>query len=108
MGVTTPEIITNLFQTLTKDYPELEFGAHLHTHPHNWREKINTAAYKNGCRKFDAAIFGYGGCPMAKDDLLGNMPTEHFINAFGEENLGHLDLDEFEKSMRLARTVFEE
>ncbi|MFT4644654.1 MAG: hydroxymethylglutaryl-CoA lyase [Planctomycetota bacterium] len=106
VGVATPELLTYLFKTLTKDYPELEFGAHLHTHPHNWREKIK-AAYKNGCRRFDTAIFGYGGCPMAKDDLLGNMPTEHFINAFGEENLGHLDLGAFEESMRIARTVFE-
>tara|TARA_B110000037_G_scaffold215726_1_gene273575 strand:- start:673 stop:1521 length:849 start_codon:yes stop_codon:yes gene_type:complete len=105
VGVATPELLTYLFKTLTSDYPELEFGAHLHTHPHNWREKIK-AAYKNGCRRFDTAIFGYGGCPMAKDDLLGNMPTEHFINAFGEENLGHLDLDAFEEAMRIARTVF--
>ena len=105
VGVANPEIITYLFKTLTTDYPDLEFGAHLHTHPHNWREKIK-AAYKNGCRRFDTAIFGYGGCPMAKDDLLGNMPTEHFINAFGEENLGDLHLDEFEKAMRLARDVF--
>jgi len=105
VGVATPEIITYLFNALTNDYPNLEFGAHLHTHPHNWREKIK-AAYKNGCRRFDTAIFGYGGCPMAKDDLLGNMPTEHFINAFGEENLGDLHLEEFEKSMRLAREVF--
>ena len=105
VGVATPEVITYLFNTLTNDYPNLEFGAHLHTHPHNWREKIK-AAYKNGCRRFDTAIFGYGGCPMAKDDLLGNMPTEHFINAFGEENLGDLHLEEFEKSMRLAREVF--
>ncbi len=106
VGVAKPEVITYLFKNLTKDYPDLEFGAHLHTHPHNWREKIK-AAYKNGCRRFDTAIFGYGGCPMAKDDLLGNMPTEHFINAFGEENLGDLDLEAFEKSMRLARKVFE-
>jgi len=105
VGVATPEIITYLFKNLNKNHPELEFGAHLHTHPHNWREKIK-AAYKNGCRRFDTAIFGYGGCPMAKDDLLGNMPTEHFINAFGEENLGDLNLKAFEKSMRLARKVF--
>jgi len=107
VGVATPELITTLFSNLTKDHPKLEFGAHLHTHPHNWREKIK-AAYKNGCRRFDTAIFGYGGCPMAKDDLLGNMPTEHFVNAFGEENLGSdFNLKEFEEAMRMARGVFE-
>jgi len=105
VGVATPEIIAYLFQALTKDYPDLEFGAHLHTHPHNWRDKIK-AAYKNGCRRFDTAIFGYGGCPMAKDDLLGNMPTEHFINVFGEDKLGDLNLDAFEGSMRIAREIF--
>lgn len=106
VGVATPELITTLFQNLSKDHPDVEFGAHLHTHPHNWREKIK-AAYKNGCRRFDTAIFGYGGCPMAKDDLLGNMPTEHFVNAFGEEKLGDFNLKEFEEAMRMARGVFE-
>lgn len=107
VGVATPDLITTLFSNLTKEYPNLEFGAHLHTHPHNWREKIK-AAYKNGCRRFDTAIFGYGGCPMAKDDLLGNMPTEHFVNAFGEENLGPaFNIKEFEEAMRMARGVFE-
>lgn len=106
VGVATPELLTTLFSNLTKDYPNLEIGAHLHTHPHNWREKIK-AAYKNGCRRFDTAIFGYGGCPMAKDDLLGNMPTEHFINAFGEDKLGDINLKEFEEAMRMARGVFE-
>lgn len=106
VGVATPELITQSFTTLTKQYPQLEFGAHLHTHPHNWREKIK-AAYKSGCRRFDTAIFGYGGCPMAKDDLLGNMPTEHFVNAFGEENLGEdFNIEAFEEAMRIARKVF--
>lgn len=106
VGVATPEIITQLFSRLIKDYPALEFGAHLHTHPHNWREKIK-AAYKNGCRRFDTAIFGYGGCPMAKDDLLGNMPTEHFVNAFGDENLGKdFNINAFEDALRAAQKVF--
>ncbi|MGB1314416.1 MAG: hydroxymethylglutaryl-CoA lyase [Chitinophagales bacterium] len=105
VGVATPELLTTLFQNLGKDHSDIEIGAHLHTHPHNWREKIK-AAYKNGCRRFDTAIFGYGGCPMAKDDLLGNMPTEHFVNAFGEENLGDFNINEFEEAMRIARTVF--
>ncbi|MGB1248780.1 MAG: hydroxymethylglutaryl-CoA lyase [Chitinophagales bacterium] len=106
IGVAKPEIIEYLFSRLIPAFPDKEFGAHLHTAPHNWREKIETA-YMHGCRRFDTAIFGYGGCPMAKDDLIGNMPTEHFVNFFGGDKISHnFDVKAFEEAMRIARIVF--
>lgn len=75
IGSSTPDVITYLFSNLIPKYPEIEFGAHLHTTPTTWFEKVD-AAYKAGCRRFDGAIQGFGGCPMAKDELTGNMPTE--------------------------------
>lgn len=81
IGSSTPEIITYLFSSLIPEYPEIEFGAHLHTIPAKWHEKID-AAYQSGCRRFDGAIQGFGGCPMAKDELTGNMPTEKMLSYF--------------------------
>lgn len=81
IGSSTPEVIDYLFSNLIPKYPEIEFGAHLHTTPEKWHEKID-AAYKAGCRRFDGAIQGFGGCPMAKDDLTGNMPTEKLLSFF--------------------------
>jgi hydroxymethylglutaryl-CoA lyase len=81
IGSSTPEVIDYLFSNLIPKYPEIEFGAHLHTTPDKWHEKID-AAYKAGCRRFDGAIQGFGGCPMAKDDLTGNMPTEKLLSFF--------------------------
>lgn len=81
IGSSTPEVIDYLFSNLIAKYPEIEFGAHLHTTPDKWHEKID-AAYKAGCRRFDGAIQGFGGCPMAKDDLTGNMPTEKLLSYF--------------------------
>ncbi len=81
VGSSTPEVIHNLFSILIPKYPEIEFGAHLHTTPDKWFEKID-AAYKSGCRRFDGAIQGFGGCPMATDTLTGNMPTEKLLSYF--------------------------
>ncbi len=81
VGTSTPEIIGYLFSNLIPKYPNIEFGAHLHTTPAKWHEKID-AAYKAGCRRFDGAIQGFGGCPMAKDELTGNMPTEKILSYF--------------------------
>jgi hydroxymethylglutaryl-CoA lyase len=81
IGSSTPEVIDYLFSNLIPKYPNVEFGAHLHTTPDRWFEKID-AAYKSGCRRFDGAIQGFGGCPMAKDDLTGNMPTEKMLSYF--------------------------
>lgn len=81
VGTSTPEVIDYLFSNLIPKYPKIEFGAHLHTTPDKWHEKID-AAYNAGCHRFDGAIQGFGGCPMAADDLTGNMPTEKLVSFF--------------------------
>ncbi len=84
VGTSTPEVIDYLFSNLIPKYPDIEFGAHLHTTPTKWHEKVD-AAYKAGCCRFDGAIQGFGGCPMAKDELTGNMPTERMVSYFTAE-----------------------
>ena len=81
IGSSTPEIIDAVFSSLIPAYPKIEFGAHLHSTPEKWFEKID-AAYKTGCTRYDGAIQGFGGCPMAKDELTGNMPTEKLLSYF--------------------------
>jgi hydroxymethylglutaryl-CoA lyase len=106
IGVATPESIAYLFKHLIPPYPDVEFGAHLHTQAHNWLPKIE-AAYDGGCRRIDAALKGFGGCPMAKDELTGNMPTENVISYF--ENVGvelNLDRNAFEDAMAFTSQVF--
>ncbi|MBX2904272.1 MAG: hydroxymethylglutaryl-CoA lyase [Chitinophagales bacterium] len=106
IGVGSPENISYLFSNLIPAHPDLEFGAHLHTAPHNWRVKVE-AAFNNGCRRFDAAIKGFGGCPMAKDELIGNMPTENLVNYFEPADFGsQFSLDAFEGALREAANVF--
>lgn len=106
VGTSTPETITHLFETLIPQYPEVTFGAHLHTTPSTWFEKVN-AAYKAGCRRFDGAIQGFGGCPMAKDELVGNMPTEKMVSYFTTEKTNHnIDIFRFESTYNAASKVF--
>ncbi len=81
VGTSTPADIDYLFSHLIPGYPDIEFGAHLHTTPSQWHEKVH-AAYTAGCRRFDGAVQGFGGCPMAKDELTGNMPTEKMLSYF--------------------------
>ncbi|HSD06453.1 hydroxymethylglutaryl-CoA lyase [Flavobacterium sp.] len=81
IGSSTPDVIEYLFSHLIPQYSQIEFGAHLHSTPDKWLEKID-AAYKGGCRRFDGAIQGFGGCPMASDNLTGNMPTEKLLSYF--------------------------
>lgn len=106
IGSSTPEQIDYLFSNLIPAYPAMEFGAHLHTTPDRWFEKID-AAYKAGCLRFDGAIKGYGGCPMAKDDLTGNMPTEKMLSYFTankiETNLSGMS---FESAYNEALKIF--
>jgi hydroxymethylglutaryl-CoA lyase len=106
IGVSEPQIISRLFSSLVKEYPEFEIGAHLHTTPETWKEKVK-AAYKNGCKRFDGAILGFGGCPMAADDLTGNMATENLIDYFNTEKVD-LGLQEelFGKAREEATKVF--
>jgi hydroxymethylglutaryl-CoA lyase len=103
IGISNSTNIAPLFKTLIKEYPTIEFGAHFHTNPDKWEEKVDTA-YQNGCRRFDSALKGYGGCPMAEDKLTGNMPTEKLITYFSE-NL-ELNMEEFENSLVLSQKIF--
>lgn len=106
IGVSNPENISYLFSNLIPPYPDVEFGAHLHSQPHNWQEKIE-AAYKSGCRRFDSAMKGYGGCPMAKDELTGNMPTENMVSYFNQIHVETgLDPEAFNHAMALVNEVF--
>lgn len=90
VGVANPESIRYLFENLIPQHPDLEFGAHLHTTPDTWKEKIESA-YNAGCRRFDGAILGYGGCPMAADELVGNMPTENLLSFIGNTDSETID-----------------
>ncbi len=106
IGVATPDSISYLFSNLIPPYPDVEFGAHLHTHKHNWEEKIK-AAYESGCKRFDGAIMGYGGCPMAKDDLTGNMPTENLVSYINEQTDAEIvDSASFKKALEMAGELF--
>ena len=103
IGVSSPVNIEPLFSTLINEYPTIEFGAHFHTTPDTWEEKVDSA-FQNGCRRFDSAIKGYGGCPMAKDELVGNMPTEKLITCFSDD-LG-LNKEGIDKVLALTNSLF--
>ena len=106
IGSSKPQSISYLFSTLINAYPDIEFGAHLHTHPNTWHEKVE-AAYVAGCNRFDGAINGYGGCPMAKDALTGNMPTEKLLSYFTTHNIdSKLDVLAFESAHNVASRLF--
>ena len=106
IGVSNPDSIAYLFSQLIPAFSDVEFGAHLHTTPDKWEEKVHTA-YANGCRRFDGAIKGYGGCPMAKDDLTGNMPTEQMLHYFDENKIETgLNMDAFGQSIKASEAVF--
>ena len=106
IGSSTPEVISYIFSNLIPKYPNIEFGAHLHTTPDSWFEKVDSA-YKAGCIRFDGAIKGYGGCPMAKDELTGNMPTEKLVSYFTQQkaNTGVKPMS-FESAFNKALEVF--
>jgi len=106
VGTSDEETITYLFSHLIPAYPEMEFGAHLHTTPDSWYKKVN-AAYKSGCRRFDGAIRGFGGCPMAKDELTGNMPTEKMLSYFTQKKVKTgIKMTSFESAYNVASTIF--
>ena len=108
IGSSTPEIIDYLFSNLIKAHPQIEFGAHLHTTLDKWHEKID-AAYKAGCKRFDGAIQGFGGCPMAKDDLTGNMPTEKMLSYFTQQKANtNVSPMSFESAYNVASQIFGE
>ena len=86
IGTADPNDINKIFSNLIPKYMKIEFGAHFHTKPDEWFNKIDSA-YNAGCRRFDGAIKGFGGCPMAKDELTGNLPTEKLISFFNSKGL---------------------
>ncbi|MFQ5448712.1 MAG: hydroxymethylglutaryl-CoA lyase [Saprospiraceae bacterium] len=108
IGVSNPDSITYLFSHLLPLYQPkgIEIGAHLHTEPHRWREKV-AAAYHAGCTRFDGAIKGFGGCPMAKGDLTGNMPTENVVRYFKKSNVETgIDEKAFDEALLMSLDVF--
>ncbi len=106
IGVSNPENISYLFSKIIPEFPGIEIGAHLHTTPETWEEKVH-AAYTSGCRRFDSAIKGYGGCPMAADQLTGNMPTEKLISYFKDKKIATgLNDAAFADAMQLAGSTF--
>jgi hydroxymethylglutaryl-CoA lyase len=106
IGVSEPEQIQYLFNTLTKKLPNVEFGAHLHSTPTTRLEKVE-AAFNSGCQRFDGAIKGFGGCPMANDELVGNMATETILSFLKSKGVApNLNDAEFEKAMVLAAEIF--
>lgn len=106
IGVSNPQSIASLFGLISRQYPKLEVGAHLHAAPHTATEKIE-AAYKSGCKRFDGAILGFGGCPMAEDELVGNLATEKIIDYLESEGVkGEIDMLELGKAIQMAGEIF--
>ncbi len=106
IGVADGRTISYLFSNLIPLYPQIEFGAHLHTNPNAWHEKVD-AAFKAGCYRFDGAIKGFGGCPMAKDELTGNMPTEKLVSYFTANKVdANINALRFESAYNEALKIF--
>lgn len=106
IGSSTPKVIDYLFSNLISHYKNIEFGAHLHSTPDKWHEKVD-AAHKAGCNRFDGAIKGYGGCPMAKEELTGNMPTEKLLSYFTAHKVNtNIKPMSFESAYNKALEVF--
>ena len=106
IGIANPEQLENLYKSLSGLFPDTIFGVHLHSTPDTWFEKID-AAYKSGCKRFDAALKGYGGCPMAKDELTGNIATENVIAYLQQRGITTgLNLDKLQEALDYSGRVF--
>lgn len=106
IGSSEPNVISWLFKKLISEFPDVEFGAHLHTHPENWKEKV-TAALEAGCKRFDGALLGFGGCPMAKDELVGNMPSEHILRyLIKKEMIQNISQSALKEAQNEALSIF--
>lgn len=106
VGVATPQQVYDMTSYLVESLPGTEIGVHLHSTPSNWKEKLE-AAVKAGCKRFDGALKGIGGCPMADDELVGNMNSELMINYFEENNLLQgLNKEALAESLRIAGEIF--
>ncbi len=106
VGLATPQQISTALNALVPKYKNIQFGVHLHSTAHNWKEKI-TASYEAGCWRFDGALKGIGGCPMAENELVGNMNTEWLLSFFEEKGekifINHEALN---NSLLLAEEIF--
>jgi len=106
IGIADATQISNIYPNLCRLFPDAEFGIHLHSTPDTWQPKI-AAAYQSGCKRFDTAIKGYGGCPMAKDELTGNIATENLISYLKTQNEPTgLNMDKFQEAMDYSGRVF--
>jgi hydroxymethylglutaryl-CoA lyase len=106
VGVATPQQVYDMTSYLVESLPGTEIGVHLHSTPANWKEKLD-AAVKAGCRRFDGALKGIGGCPMADDELVGNMNSEWMIDYFKQRNLlPELNAEALEESLRMTGKIF--
>ena len=106
IGIGNSENIAYLFKHLIPLYPNVEIGAHLHTTPNSWKTKVE-AAFNNGCKRFDGALKGLGGCPMASDKLTGNMPTENLISFFQQQKIDlKINQEKLATAMMQADSVF--
>ena len=106
IGSATPSLIEKVYQYFSLKYPEVEFGLHLHTNPKFWRDKIDSS-FNSGCNRIDGAIQGFGGCPMASDNLIGNMPTEKIISYCQEKGLEtNINTLKFEAAYNYASDIF--
>jgi hydroxymethylglutaryl-CoA lyase len=106
IGAADPNTILKVFNSIIPENPDIEFGAHLHSTREQAHEKIE-AAYEGGCRRFDGAIKGFGGCPMAKDELMGNIPTEVIIEFLGSKGISTgIDLEKFQDAMDRSGKIF--
>lgn len=106
VGIATAHQIESIYPSLCAQFPNIEFGIHLHATPGTWFDKVE-AAYKSGCKRFDAALKGYGGCPMAADDLTGNIATENLVGYLrSQDEFLELNYDKFKEAMDFAEKVF--
>jgi len=106
VGVASPEQVYDMTSYLVESLPTTEIGVHLHSTIENWQQKLD-AAVKAGCKRFDGALKGIGGCPMANDELVGNMNTEWMINYFETNNIAtNLSKDALAESLRIAGEIF--
>ncbi|MDB4927067.1 hydroxymethylglutaryl-CoA lyase [Mucilaginibacter sp.] len=106
IGVATADQIKSIYPQLCAEFAKTEFGVHLHSTPDTWYEKVE-AAYQSGCKRFDSALKGYGGCPMAKDDLTGNIATENLISYLRSQNvLQELNYDKLQDALDYSVRVF--
>lgn len=106
IGIAEPGQIGKLYRSLSDLFPEILFGVHLHSNPNTWREKVE-AAFLSGCQRFDTALKGYGGCPMAKDELTGNIATENVIAYLQSQKIGlGLNMDKLREAMEYSDKIF--